>query len=95
MHRLSISTSQSLPPFLIIDSPMKNIEKEEDKLIFKGFHKLIYELAKKELKDIQFILIGSAYLAPEKELNLRINERRFTRDIKSKNPPLISYYSGQ
>lgn len=95
MHRLSISTSQSLPPFLIIDSPMKNIEKEEDKLIFKGFHKLIYELAKKELKDIQFILIGSAYLAPEKELNLRINERRFTQDIKSKNPPLISYYSGQ
>ena len=94
IHRVSMKSNKLLPSFLIIDSPMKNIETKQDEEIFKGFHKLIYSLASDELKDLQFIIIGSEYDEPEKKYKLKPNSREFTRDIHSENPPLIPYYEG-
>jgi len=95
IHRVAMKSNKLLPSFLIIDSPMKNIETRQDEEIFEGFHKLIYSLASDELKDLQFIIIGSEYEAPDKKFKLKPNSREFTRDIHSGNPPLIPYYEGQ
>ena len=95
LQRLSVHTHHVLPNILIIDSPMKNIGTTEDRMIFEGFHKLIYELASEELKDVQFIIIGSDYLPPNKKLGVTVNERKMERESNSKYPPLIPYYEGQ
>ena len=94
VHRLANELEQRLPSLIVIDSPMKNIHKSENKEIFVGMHKLIHELSKNELKDIQFIIIGSHEL-PEEIKDSQINKKQFTNDILSSNPPLIPYYSGQ
>lgn len=95
LHRLSAHSGGWLPTLLIIDSPMKNIEIEEDREIFENLHKLIYELAASELKEVQFILIGSSFIEPDKSLGLNVYSRKMTREINSPHPPLIPYYEGQ
>ncbi len=95
LHRVSMRSHRLLPSFLIIDSPMKNIETTQDQEIFDGFHDLIYELASNELKELQIILIGSEYKAPKAEYRLNPMLKEMTRDIRSTSPPLIPYYDEQ
>ena len=94
IHRVAMRSNKLLPSFLIIDSPMKNIETKQDEEIFEGFHKLIYHLASDELKDLQLVIIGSEYKEPNKKLKLKPKSKNLTRDIHSENPPLIPYYKG-
>ena len=94
IHRLSSKYHQLLPSLIIIDSPMKNIHKTENDEIFQGFHTLVRDLSLNELKDTQFIMIGSHPLPEDMDLT-NVNLRHFTEDINSNNPPLIPYYEGQ
>ena len=95
LHRLSHELNHMLPSLLIIDSPMKNIHKAENKEIFNGLHNLLYELSQNELSDTQFIVIGSHELPENIRSDTSINIQKFTDDITSDNPPLIPYYEGQ
>ncbi|UFH57573.1 hypothetical protein [Spirosoma sp. KNUC1025] len=93
IHRLAIETDASLPTFLIIDSPMKNISERENAEVFQQFHNLVYDLAANDLDQTQFIFIDKEYCEPEKSLNLSVATRHMTPD-DSKYPPLIKYYRG-
>ena len=95
LHRLSHELNHMLPSLLIIDSPMKNIHKAENKEIFNGLHNLLHELSKNELSDTQFIVIGSHELTENIKTDKNIRIQKFTNDINSDEPPLIPYYKGQ
>ena len=95
LHRLSHELNHMLPSLLIIDSPMKNIHKAENKEIFDGLHNLLHELSKNELSDTQFIVIGSHELTENIRDGKNIHIQKFTNDINSDEPPLIPYYKGQ
>jgi len=95
LHRLSHDLNHILPSLLIIDSPMKNIHKAENKEIFDGLHNLLNELSKNELIDTQFIVIGSHELPENIRNDTSIHIQKFTNDINSDDPPLIPYYKGQ
>ena len=95
LHRLSHELNHMLPSLLIIDSPMKNIHKAENREIFNGLHNLLHNLSQNELSDTQFIVIGS-HEPPESIRNdTNIHIQKFTADINSDDPPLIPYYEGQ
>lgn len=93
IHRLAVETKASLPTFLIIDSPMKNISERENEDAFRQFHNLVYKLAATDLVNTQFILIDKEYCEPDESLDLTIAVRHMTPD-KDEFPPLISYYRG-
>ena len=95
LHRLSHELNHMLPSLLIIDSPMKNIHKAENKEIFNGLHNLLHELSNNELSDTQFIVIGSHELPENIRNDKNIHIQKFTNDINSDDPPLIPYYKGQ
>ncbi|WP_019990972.1 AAA family ATPase [Rudanella lutea] len=93
IHRLAIETNASLPTFLIIDSPMKNISERENAEVFRQFHDLVYDLAATDLIQTQFILIDKEYCEPDETLQLSVSQRHMTPD-NDDYPPLIKYYRG-
>jgi hypothetical protein len=93
IHRLAVETKASLPTFLVIDSPMKNISERENEEAFVQFHNLVYQLAAGDLSETQFILIDKEYCKPEANLGLDVLTRHMTPD-NDEYPPLISYYRG-
>jgi hypothetical protein len=94
IHRLVHEIGGFLPQLMIIDSPMKNISERENFEQFKGFHGLLYELARGELNGTQFLLIDKEMFAPPVGYNVPFSERHMTPSNPDL-PPLIRYYSGQ
>jgi len=92
-HRLAVKINAVLPTFLIIDSPMKNISERENREQFEGFHKMLYELAEKELSGTQFIMIDKEYCPPPENVMVKVNVRHMTPEDDN-NPPLVRYYRG-
>lgn len=91
-HKLSIEKQLPLPNILIIDTPMKNIGKEINKDLFRGFYDYLYLLAINSLKNTQIIIIDSDYFPPEdKSIDIFV---RYMTPLDSKFPPLITYYQG-
>jgi hypothetical protein len=94
VHRLVHEIGGLLPRLLIIDSPMKNISERENFEQFEGFHKLLYELAAGELRELQFILIDKEMLPPPEDFDVSFHSRHMT-PTDPDHPPLIGYYRGQ
>ncbi len=93
-HYLARSTrNEVLPSLLIIDSPMKNISERENKDVFEGFIKLIYELAAKELAGTQIIIIDKEYFPPP-EGYTKTHKSRHMQPDSEEHFPLIPYYRG-
>lgn len=92
LHMLAIKIGSSLPTFLMLDTPMKNISEREDITIFERFYSLIYELSENELKKIQFIIVDKEFYEPQ-NTELEILNRHMTPDVDD-HPPLIPYYRG-
>jgi hypothetical protein len=92
MHRLATKIGAMLPTLLIIDSPMKNISERENREQFVGFHQLLHELAKDELKETQFIVIDKEYFAPQKEAGVDVAARHMTPDVTTDGPLLRGYH---
>lgn len=95
LHMLDHDFGYRLPSLLIIDSPMKNIFKAENKEIFVGLHSLLYDISRSNLNDTQFIIIGSHEPPKFISENMHTHIQKFTTDINSSYPPLIPYYIGQ
>lgn len=92
LHRLASKEKLSLPSFLIIDTPMKNISERENEDVFNGFYQFLYKLSSTELKDRQIIMIDKEYYKDESD-EVDILVRHMTPD-DPENPPLIEYYRG-
>jgi len=92
VHIVSTKHNLPLPTFLIIDTPMKNIDEEVNQEVFMAFYNYLYRLAKGPLRKTQFIIIDKQYF-PHKEGEIEMLERFMTTKDKD-FPPLIPYYSG-
>ena len=82
-----------LPNFMIIDTPMKNIDKEVNKDLFFNFYNYLYAICKSQLPNTQIIIIDNAIVVPDEKLKIDFKERYMTPN-EEENPPLISYYRG-
>jgi hypothetical protein len=99
VHRLAVQIGATLPEFLMIDSPMKNISERENREQFEGFHRMLYDLKASELASTQVILIDKEFCPPPVDTavtvvarHMRPNDENST--VANSDPPLIPYYRG-
>ena len=93
LHILASDNDLPLPSFIIIDTPMKNIDKEVNQDIFRSFYNYVYELASTTLNNIQFIIIDNNFIPPAPNVKLMFYDRYMTNDDPN-FPPLIRHYTG-
>lgn len=93
LHIVAEKHMLDLPNFMIIDTPMKNIDKEVNEDLFLNFYNYLYSVSESQLPNTQIIIIDNAIVIPDKKLNIDFKERYMTPD-DSDHPPLISYYRG-
>lgn len=92
LHIVAETRKLMLPSFIVIDTPMKNIDKEVNEDLFKRFYDYLFLVAKTELDRTQIILIDNSFITPnDKQLSFF---HRYMTDGDDNNPPLISYYRG-
>ncbi|RJX19451.1 MAG: hypothetical protein C4575_08545 [Desulforudis sp.] len=89
VHSVAAENNLPVPSFLIIDSPTKNISKDEDPKLVRALYDAIYQLA--STLPIQFLLIDSDLVKPRIDLP-EFSQRRMAGT--SDAPSLISYYKG-
>jgi hypothetical protein len=94
VHLLANEQGVPLPSLLILDSPMKNISERENREQFLGFNQLLYELAFRELKGTQFIVIDKEFSPPSENIALDLTERYMNPD-DPEHQPLLRLYSGK
>jgi len=93
LHIVGEKYMLDLPNFMIIDTPMKNIDKEVNEDLFVNFYNYLYSICENQLANTQIIIIDNAIVAPDEKLNIDFKQRYMTPD-ESDHPPLISYYRG-
>jgi hypothetical protein len=92
VHSAARQLDLPVPSFLIIDSPTKNIDNEENPDLVRALYDEIYQLAtEQEGSPTQFLLIDSHLVEPQAEIPNFI-ERRMAGEAGA--PSLISYYDG-
>ena len=92
LHSVARDLNLPMPTILIIDSPTKNINEDENPDLVKSLYSEIYRTAS-EISDnqLQFLLIDSVVVEPEVDLS-SYSERRMSGEPDF--PRLISYYEG-
>ncbi|RQO79326.1 hypothetical protein DBR40_02895 [Pedobacter sp. KBW01] len=93
IHIVASKNNLPLPTFIIIDTPMKNIDKEVNSDIFKSFFDLLYKVASTVLDKTQIIIIENNYIPPDKKIKIDFFHR-YMESGNEQNPPLIPYYQG-
>lgn len=93
LHIVGEKYMLDLPNFMIIDTPMKNIDKEVNEDLFINFYNYLYKVSSNQLLNTQIIIIDNAIITPDTKLNIDLKERYMTPDDIS-YPPLITYYRG-
>lgn len=93
LHLVASKNRLQLPSFMIIDTPMKNIDKEVNEDLFKRFYDYLYSLADSILHSTQIIIIDNSFCGPNGDRKFSFFHRYMT-DTDDKNPPLITYYRG-
>ena len=61
VHAVAAHNGLPLPPFLIIDTPMKNIGEDVNEDLFRSFYRYLYEQATGVLKPVQFVIVDKEY----------------------------------
>jgi rubrerythrin len=92
VHRVAAEHDLPLPTFLIIDTPMKNIDRDVNRDIFVAFYRYVYDLVIGPLSNTQFIIINGECVSPRYK-DIIFKERYMSND-DPEYPPLISYYRG-
>ena len=85
-HRVALDRGLSLPSLLMIDSPTKNITRDEDPELVDALYARIYDLARDFAGTLQLVLVDSHLVEPTQPA-FQFSQRRMP-------PPLISYYTG-
>jgi len=93
LHEVASRHELPLPNFILIDTPMKNIDKEVNQDIFRNFFNYLYSLAMGPLDNTQFIIIDNNFIPPSTDTKINFYHRYMANE-DSANPPLISYYVG-
>jgi hypothetical protein len=62
LHIVASRNDLPLPNFMIIDTPMKNIDKDVNEDIFKRFYDYLYTVTAGELDTTQIIIIDNAFI---------------------------------
>ncbi len=93
LHVVASKNDLPLPSFIVIDSPMKNIDKEVNQDIFKRFYDYVYQLAGTVLDKTQIIIIDNNYIPPSPDSKISFKDRNMIAGDPN-NPPLIPYYAG-
>lgn len=93
IHVVAETNNLPLPSFMIIDTPMKNIDQTVNHELFENFYKYLYSLINSTLSKTKIIIIDNAIIIPKEEENIDFASRFMTPD-EDENPPLISYYRG-
>jgi len=91
VHRIARSKNLPLPNFLIVDSPTKNITRDENPELVTALYQEIYRVAAETAGGMQFILIDSHLIPPGQE-KLSFAQRRMANEEGV--TPLFSDYSG-
>jgi hypothetical protein len=91
VHRVATSNNLPLPNFLIVDSPTKNITRDENPELVTALYEEIYRVAAETTSCMQFILIDS-HLIPPAGKKLSFSQRRMA--VEEGVKPLFSDYSG-
>lgn len=93
VHVVASKNNLPIPTFIIIDTPMKNIDKEVNLDIFKGFFDYLYKIANTTLERTQIIIVDNNYIPPSKKIKIDF-VHRYMEAGSIENPPLIPYYIG-
>ncbi|MBS1634036.1 MAG: hypothetical protein JST10_15845, partial [Bacteroidetes bacterium] len=93
LHTVASRNNLPIPSFIIIDTPMKNIDKEVNQDIFRNFYNYLYDLASSVLNNTQFVIIDNNYIQPPLDIKLNFYDRYMTNDDPS-FPPLLKHYTG-
>lgn len=93
IHTVASVHDLPIPSFIIIDTPMKNIDKEVNQDIFRNFYSYLYDLAATVLTKTQFVIIDNNFIPPQPKVKLDFFDRYMTND-DPENPPLIKHYKG-
>lgn len=93
IHMVASKNNLPLPTFIIIDTPMKNIDKEVNSEIFKAFFDYLYKIASTVLDKTQIIIIENNFIPPDAKVKIDFFHR-FMEAGNKENPPLIPYYQG-
>ena len=91
IHIVAEKNMLDLPNIIIIDTPMKNIDKEVNRDLFDNFYNYLYKVSESLLANTQIIIVDNAIVKPDD--NIDFKDRYMTPD-EINNPPLISYYFG-
>jgi phage host-nuclease inhibitor protein Gam len=91
VHAIAAAEGLPLPPLLILDSPTKNISKDEDPRLVQLLYREIYALSARIHGAVQFVLIDSDLVPPEGKVD-GFAERHMAGTPDA--PALISYYQG-
>lgn len=94
LHRVCAKIGDSrLPPFLIIDTPTKNVSSIENPEVIASFFRLVYELAAGELAETQFVIIDNEFNSVPSGIDLQVSSRHLMNG-SSEFPPLVPYLVG-
>lgn len=93
IHIVAAKNDLPLPTFIIIDTPMKNIDKEVNTDIFKSFFDYLYKIAGTVLDKTQIIIVDNNYIPPGAKIKIDF-VHRYMESGNAQNPPLIPYYQG-
>jgi predicted nuclease with TOPRIM domain len=93
IHIVASLNDLPIPTFIIIDTPMKNIDKEVNQDIFKSFYDYLYKAASTVLNRTQIIIIDNNYVQPAQNIDIDFVDRYMDSDDPD-HPPLIPYYQG-
>lgn len=93
LHTVASRNNLPIPSFIIIDTPMKNIDKEVNQDIFRNFYNYLYDLASSVLNSTQFLIIDNNYIPPPLDIKLKFYDRYMTNDDPN-FPPLFKHYTG-
>lgn len=93
LHRVALARDLPMPPFLIVDSPTKNLGKDINKEIVARMIQEIYSTVVSANGTFQVLLIDSDYIPPDPSLGLAVADRLMAPG-DPEHPPLISFYQG-
>lgn len=93
IHIVAASNNLPLPSFMIIDTPMKNIDHTVNQELFSNFYRYLYSVANASLSNTNVIIIDNFIIEPIQDEKIDFSSRYLTPD-EDENPPLISYYRG-
>jgi hypothetical protein len=93
LHRVSVARGLPVPPFLIIDSPTKNMGKDINHEIVGRMFQEVYNTVAIAGGTFQVLIIDSDFINPDDSVGVSVSDRKMD-PLDPDHPALISFYTG-